>query len=208
MCGEQAAWLLTNATVDTGSRAACEESQKRSPRSSRQLQCRRNGRPGQAPDAAPVGKSSHQIRATRDLGQETVAGGVGVTLQASRSSIPPAHNGQAPTGSGASRQSCFSVATSTSSAPSSDPQRAGCGEDASQDLAANPRTRRRAALAARNSGLAGKRGTDPRSKFAGPGAARPAFEITRYFPPIVVGDRRADVTLGPAGGESQGRDRC
>lgn len=27
--------------------------------------------------------------------------------------------------------------------------------------------------------------------------ARPAFEQTRYFPPVVVGDRQADLTLSP-----------
>ena len=52
-------------------------------------------------------------------------------------------------------------------------------------------------------GTIDKRGTDPLSKIAGLGAARSAFEATRYFPPILVGDRRADVTLGPAGGDEQ-----
>src|ERR1700730_5761692 len=40
----------------------------------------------------------------------------------------------------------------------------------------------------RNPGLCRIRGTDPLSKFAGLGVARPALEETRYFPPIVVGD--------------------
>src|SRR5947209_3986794 len=56
----------------------------------------------------------------------------------------------------------------------------------------------------RNAGLARERGTDPLSNFAGLGVTRPALEETRYFPPTVVGDRRAEVTLGPAGGEQQG----
>jgi len=57
----------------------------------------------------------------------------------------------------------------------------------------------------RNAGLARERGTDPLSNFAGLGVTRPAFEETRYFPPTVVGDRRAEVTLGPAGGEYEVR---
>jgi hypothetical protein len=55
----------------------------------------------------------------------------------------------------------------------------------------------------RNPGPRRKRGTDPHSKFAGLGAVRPAFEVTRYFPPIVVWSRRSKVTLGPAGGETE-----
>src|SRR5207237_990488 len=49
----------------------------------------------------------------------------------------------------------------------------------------------------RNAGLARERGTDPLSNFAGLGVTRPALEETPYFPPTVVGDRRAEVALGP-----------
>src|SRR5205085_11269547 len=56
----------------------------------------------------------------------------------------------------------------------------------------------------RNAGLARERGTDPLPNFAGLGVTRPALEETRYFPPTVVGDRRAEVALGPAGGEMRG----
>jgi hypothetical protein len=49
----------------------------------------------------------------------------------------------------------------------------------------------------RNAGLARERGTDPLSNFAGLGVTRPALEETRYFPPTVVGDRRAEVALAP-----------
>jgi len=59
----------------------------------------------------------------------------------------------------------------------------------------------------RNPGLCPKRGTDPPSKFAGLGEARPASGETRYFSPVVVRDRRAEVTLGPqvATSETVGR---
>jgi hypothetical protein len=45
------------------------------------------------------------------------------------------------------------------------------------------------------------------SKIAGLSAARPAFDETRYSPPIVVGHRRPEVTPGPAGGDEQAPDR-
>jgi hypothetical protein len=41
-------------------------------------------------------------------------------------------------------------------------------------------------------------------RFAGQGVARPAFGLTGYFSPIVVGERRAEVAPDPAGGEQQG----
>ena len=41
----------------------------------------------------------------------------------------------------------------------------------------------------------------------GPGAARRAFDVTRRFPPIVVGDRRWKVTLGPLVAEYEVRRR-
>ena len=53
----------------------------------------------------------------------------------------------------------------------------------------------------RDAGLDRKRGTDPLAKIARLKAARPAFDAVRYFPAILVADRRADVTQEPAGGE-------
>lgn len=59
----------------------------------------------------------------------------------------------------------------------------------------------------RNPGPGRKRRTDLYSKFAGRRARRPAFEITRYFPLLVVGDRRSTFTLGPGGGDTEGSFR-
>jgi hypothetical protein len=47
-------------------------------------------------------------------------------------------------------------------------------------------------------------GGDLHPNFEGLGAARPALGKTRYFPAVVVGDRRADVTLDPL----VARSRC
>ena len=59
------------------------------------------------------------------------------------------------------------------------------------------RGRHRAPRKPRNPGLCRKRGTDPLSKLAGLGVARPALEETRYFPPIVVGSAQRGSRSAP-----------
>ncbi len=71
-------------------------------------------------------------------------------IKASSSSPPPALSARAPTGSGASRQSCFSVATSTSPAPSSDLLGAGRAPQLSLRSPSAPSKRRRTPRSARS----------------------------------------------------------
>ncbi len=97
---------------------------------------------------------------------------------------------------GDSRHTCFVVTTSTPPAPSPDLLRADLAyarlPSRPRPVAATPETR-----LPRKGGAGGATAYPLLPEFAGLGVARPALAEPRYFPRVVIGDRRAEVALAP-----------